>query len=290
MRRKPAPHKAVDIDLKQFFNHLPHLAWRLAGVEVAPGAIRLADATIVVRELHPDRFPVWEDPEQGPEGLLVEIFMDPPSREDLLACFIKALQASADHKMPVSLLLVYLRKGDRATFPDQVELSRRSELSTGCYCRKVHLWEEREAVLNGPLLPLAGVLLLGEPAVGEVEVAETLAALNAGDLDAVEYREGAALLFLVGLRSLTEAVMQRLFRGRMNEVMQSTTIQGWIDEARLEERLAERRWMILRQGTARFGDPDPRSRRTVERIEDPERLAELIDRLVQAGSWKELLA
>jgi hypothetical protein len=59
----------------------------------------------------------------------------------------------------------------------------------------------------------------------------------------------------------------------------------------LEEGAAnEARKFLLLFGKDRFGEPDRTTRAALEAINDPERLEQLGRRMLQVGSWQELLA
>ena len=48
--------------------------------------------------------------------------------------------------------------------------------------------------------------------------------------------------------------------------------------------------MLLRQGTKRFGSPTAATRAALKAITDSERLEQLGERILDVGSWSELLA
>ena len=59
----------------------------------------------------------------------------------------------------------------------------------------------------------------------------------------------------------------------------------------LEEGAAkEARKFLLLLGTDRLGEPDRATKAALEAINDPERLEQLGRRMLQVGSWQELLA
>jgi len=50
----------------------------------------------------------------------------------------------------------------------------------------------------------------------------------------------------------------------------------------------ERRLLLL-MGTKRFGPPDAPTRAAIERLDSPQSLEQLSERLLEAASWEELL-
>jgi hypothetical protein len=92
-----------------------------------------------------------------------------------------------------------------------------------------------------------------------------------------------ASFVLTGLRlSRDEAV--HLFRG-VRAMRESTTYQYILDEGRIEEARA----MLLRQGRIRFGPPGEQAEAVLAGISDLDRLRRMGERLVQAGTWQEVL-
>jgi hypothetical protein len=67
---------------------------------------------------------------------------------------------------------------------------------------------------------------------------------------------------------------------------ESTTYQAILEEGRIE---GERR-TLLRQATRRFGAPDAATRARVETVADTAMLDTLLDRVLTATGWDDLLA
>ena len=62
------------------------------------------------------------------------------------------------------------------------------------------------------------------------------------------------------------------------------------EEGREEGSADEARRILLRLGTRRFGEPDAATSARIDRLHDRELLETLIDGILQAGDWPELLA
>ncbi len=73
----------------------------------------------------------------------------------------------------------------------------------------------------------------------------------------------------------------------------SVTYQAIVEEGRekglIEGRVEGRVEALLRLGRIRWGDPKEAQRQDLERIVDIDRLERMTERLLQAGSWQELL-
>jgi predicted transposase YdaD len=74
---------------------------------------------------------------------------------------------------------------------------------------------------------------------------------------------------------------------------ESTAYQAILDEGRAEGeakgRAEEARKLLLRQGHRRFGPPSAVQEAALVAITDLDRLERLSDRLLDVGSWQELL-
>jgi hypothetical protein len=74
----------------------------------------------------------------------------------------------------------------------------------------------------------------------------------------------------------------------------SDTYQAIVEEGEakglLKGRIQEAKRMLLLLGTKRFGAPPARIRKTLVAIKNLDRLEELSQKLLDVGSWKELLA
>jgi hypothetical protein len=97
----------------------------------------------------------------------------------------------------------------------------------------------------------------------------------------------AAAYILLGLR-YSPALAEQLFRGVVS-MKESSTYQAILAEGRAEGAVAEARRVLRFQGDDAFGPPDAQTATLIERLEDLDRLEELLRRLRTAGSWQELL-
>jgi predicted transposase YdaD len=61
-------------------------------------------------------------------------------------------------------------------------------------------------------------------------------------------------------------------------------------EGRMEGRLAQARAMVLRLGTAKFGPPEETVSAPLQSITELDRLERMLEHLLDATRWKDLLA
>jgi hypothetical protein len=98
----------------------------------------------------------------------------------------------------------------------------------------------------------------------------------------------SAAYVLTGLRVSWEMAAQ-IFQG-VRGMRESTTYQAILDEGRHEGRKESDQATILRLGRQKFGSPNDTITTALTAIADVERLERMIDRLLIASSWEELLA
>ena len=89
---------------------------------------------------------------------------------------------------------------------------------------------------------------------------------------------------LMGLR-YPRAQVAQLLQG-VHGMKESVTYQAIVEEGKVEARQE----VLLQLGRRRFGMPNPSSEMVLRGITDPDRLARLIDALLEVSSWEELLA
>jgi predicted transposase YdaD len=168
--------------------------------------------------------------------------------------------------------------------------------------RAIRAWEQPTALFMGGgigTLPLAPVTL---PPAAEEQLAGVLEAIadrlrrEAKPEEAKEL--WAATHFLSGLRHDVELV-ERLMKGVWSmDLEESVTYQAAVargvtkgrELGRVEGRVEEARKALLLVGRRRFGEPDSAALARLEQINDADRLEALIDRLLIAADWHNLLA
>ena len=172
--------------------------------------------------------------------------------------------------------------------------------------RTIRLWEQPvEPLLNGGLgtLPLAPI-----SNVSEQELPEVISKMEqrlSHEAAASEINESwTATLILLGLKYSPE-VGRKLLAG-VRHMKESTTYQeilaegAVIGEARGEAkgeargeargRVAEARAVLMRLGTRRFGSPPVPAIQRIESMNNLNELETLIDGVIDASSWTDLLA
>jgi predicted transposase YdaD len=202
--------------------------------------------------------------------------------------------------LPVHSLVVLLRpSANRSDLTGQVRYEGRPERGRLEFQFEiVRLWQvPAETLLTGGLgtLPLAPLGQLPEGAAPEESLPAVISRLVERALAELPEPEAGRLLtgafVLTGLRIAPELAVP-MFQG-VRAMRDSTTYQYILEEGRQEGlamgRVDEAQRVLLRQGRIRFGDPDGATVAAVRAVTDLERLERLLDRLVTAANWQELL-
>jgi predicted transposase YdaD len=97
-----------------------------------------------------------------------------------------------------------------------------------------------------------------------------------------------ATYILMGLK-YSDELIDRLLEGVQN-MKESVTYQKILREGRAEGRTEEAKRILKRQGSKRFGKPEPLIEAAIDAIADLDRLEQLSDRVLEVTGWAELLA
>jgi predicted transposase YdaD len=193
------------------------------------------------------------------------------------------------HELPVrSVALLLRREANASNLTGVLEVRRPGESEPYNVFRYavIRVWElPTEPLLTGGLglLPLAP--LTDEAAtdlIGVVARVENRLRAEASPDAANKLRMATFVLF--GLR-YKEDLATQLFRG-VTVMEESTTYQMIMARGRL---LGKREDLLL-QGREKFGPPDGATVERIQSITDPQRLEQLLVRLLQVSDWQELLA
>jgi hypothetical protein len=93
----------------------------------------------------------------------------------------------------------------------------------------------------------------------------------------------------MGLR-YSDELCHQLLEG-IHAMRESTTYQAILREGRHEGVIEGGRRLLLRQGTKRFGPPDPATVAAIEGIQDPGRIEAVAERIIDPDvhGWDDLL-
>jgi predicted transposase YdaD len=160
----------------------------------------------------------------------------------------------------------------------------------------IRLWEKSVEDLLSADPALAPLALLTNEAASDLPAAfgRVRERLQADDVpDSVESKVLGAMLILCGLRYTPEQVEQ-LYEELSMLMQESSTyqliLQRGITAGNAPGQVNEAQSIIHRLGTRRFGEPAAATAAVVQAITDHARLERIIDRVLEATSWDDLLA
>jgi hypothetical protein len=296
------PPNVIDLSLKELARCVPDALFRFLGVEARREQIRIVDPGVIVKELEADSVLLYSGDGGEPEwGLHLE-YQFQPDRRELRRWALKALSLSEHLNLDILLVVLYLRKGSRASFPREYRaggaITNRFEFETVC------LWEEAERIRGGDVPELAPLLVLCEDGPPEAVLVEERDLIREAGFPAPIERELLALAYVLGIRYATRRVLDAVFGKELPMLKDAGIISEWIEEAQAEGRAegrAERQPEIRSEGrvegirhllrvflTNRFGRvPDALSARidseTAEWCEELSRRAFEVETLEELG-------
>ena len=275
----------IDRAIKALFRECPTLVTRLAGMDVAAEDIRVEDPNLNLPELRADHVFVV------PEGAIYLEYQ--LNRDDRLlpSWAAKWGGLSKQLNMPVVLVVLYLRRGNYATFPAQMA-SQVGGFRTGLNFTAIRLWEHSERIRNGDLPELAPLLLLSEDNPTEATIREEADLVRRANLPPETEANLLGIILTVASKSFSRAWLRTLLEEQEINTMKDLGLIGdWIQEGeargRAEGRAETARRMTQRFLVKRFGTL---STALLERIEqaDADWCENLLDRAEEAASLAEL--
>jgi predicted transposase YdaD len=269
-----SPESLYDLSVKLVTRRHPAVVLRLAGVNVDPSTVTSIETGIIIKELEGDDVLVYPAP-GGREGLLVEYEAgsDPRKRGRWLQ---KALAFSEELKIPVVLLVIYLRKTDRATFHDSFNVGS-GPLKNRYTFATVRLWEQADRIRGGELVELAPLLPLAEDTPPKVAVLESKTLILSSELPLDAKEELLSVSYLIGLKYLVRSALDKIFGEELGMLKEAGIIGEWIEESKklahqegLEEGREEGlRIAALRVVEGRFGTVPDDLRARIEAADAP---------------------
>jgi len=304
--------KAFDATTRQLIEMGPAAWLEYLGIAVPdPARIRVIDSNLSTIIPEADRV-IWvEDPEPWIEHLELQAGRDVrfTDRSHLYRVVLES-----HYQVPVRTTLVLLREA--AGGPELTGvLEKRYRDGTAYDSFRydiVRIWEqpvERFLQAGLPVLPLAPVSNVGPDRLAEVltAVAQRLHDEATPDQTATLWRATTILLSLRYSREQVEEIVQEVstmwlgIRGIEDSWLYQDYLKGRAEgmaegraegkaEGRAEGRLDGTREDLLRLGRKKFGPPGDAVLTEIGTIDDPDRLAALLERILDVSTWDELLA
>lgn len=161
-------------------------------------------------------------------ALLLEVQARPDPKL-LRSWRFKATAAEKVLDFPVILAVLYLERGEYATFPD-TEFIRGGTLQNTYGFETVRLWEHGERIANGELPELAPLLLLASAVKTEAVLQQERELILNLPVSLELQRDLLAVAMMVGQRYFQTETLERIFREELAMLKEAGFIQEWIDE------------------------------------------------------------
>lgn len=259
---------------------------RLAGFAVDPARVRPEDVTINLPEHRADQvFLVGEEGDADRGGLHLECQMQPDARV-MDGWFYKNAAFNRQFGFPVPMVVIYLTRGDRATFPDR-HVVMAGGISNEWRFPTIRLWEHAGHIRGGELAELAPLLVLCEDRPTEDTLQDERQLIMGLDVSPPVRADLLAVAVMVGQRHFARDLLLSLFREELEMLKEASFIEEWLQEAEARGEARAARQVLRALLRKQFGEPSPELTSSVEALSAAE-ATELATRVPDARSLEEL--
>ena len=298
----------VDMGVKGFFQRHPQTALRLAGMPASHQIVGTEDSSINTPELRADHVFIVET-QSGPPASRRSIRGAPagkyalymesqltPDRRIISLWMLKCAALSRQLKMPVLLLVIYLKQGRYKTFPDHSTVTI-GNLTTSFHFSTICLWEHEDAIRSGEWGELAPLLALFDEDAREETLHDIVRLIRESGASLAEQADLLGIGAQIAAKSFPRWMVDLVFSKEleMGKARVRTFMDDWVDEGiakgkaegMAQGRGEEARLLTLRVLRKRFGRlPAP----IVSHIKaaDLRACEDLIDRAIEADSLEDL--
>lgn len=280
------PLNPIDSSVKALIREAPEAFLRLVGLLPDAGTFRLEDTAVNVPEQRADHVFVFEKEESADEcAVYLEYQLHPDSRR-LPEWFAKCGALGKQLGLPVLLLVIYLEKGEYATFPDTYSVAF-GDLRNDFRFAALRLWEHADRIRSGELWELAPLLVLCEDNPDERTVLDEVRLIDRADVSAQMKADLLAIALRVAARDLPRPALEAIFRKELAVVQGTSIIDDWIEEAAQKARVEGAQRLTLDLLRGRFGEIPPSLEERVNAL-DADGCRVLMLRAMQVESWKDL--
>lgn len=227
----------VDQVVKHIAGNHPECFMRLFfGREHAVKLQGVEDAQIHIPEHRADK--VWRIHDGNKEGFLLLEAILQPARRDFRRLNLKNAAAQVFFNAPVVTVLVYLQRGEYATFPESYE-DELGGVRNGHRFTRVLLWEHADRIHSGELKELAPFLPLFEKDPG-VEVLQQMNSIIETVADPEQRMELKSLGAIIAARTFAEELIKQVFNLESPMIRETTIFSEWLDQAEAQGRVEGR--------------------------------------------------
>lgn len=285
--RTEEPRNIVDIMAREITAACPQAITRMLGLDIAASNLHTTRTTINTRNREVDNLILIKEGDVNKGGIIVE-WVSQPDKEDLPDLVAKWADLHAQYRCAMILLVIYLKRVNRATFPDRCTCELNG-FTTFTQFTTLKLFEFTQQLESGewleltPLLPVCKEL--DHQPKDKQEEAEAIRVIEAsrGQIlasDVPEERRNILLgaLFSIATKSLTQEQLLEIFRKDINMIQDIPIIRDWLEESRKQGELqaVQRSEAKLRKADEQIRLMEQETRRAAEatrRAEEETQLA-----------------
>jgi hypothetical protein len=198
----------------------------LAGLPAPSSPIRNEDISVIIPELQADKVMVVDDPH--PYALYPEFQKKPADDETMQNWALKQLVLTRHLKMPVCLVVYYLHRGDRATFPESFFMGLPS-LPSQVLFPTIQVWKKEDEIRQ-KYPELAALLLVTAQEPTEETLREVKQLLDRVENPSQKRDNMYGLAAMLGMHFLKEALVRAVFGPKFEEIKKMGVIDRWLDE------------------------------------------------------------
>ncbi len=249
------------------------------------------DAQIQIPEHRVDK--VWRVHDGVREGCIALEAIAVPDRRDWRRINLKNAAMQVIFNLPVITVLVYLVRGQYATFPDGYE-DALDGLTNAHRFARILLWEHEERIRSGELKELSPFLLLfydtPDPRILEVEnqLIETVA-------DPEQRLELKSIGAIIASRYFSEEIIKQYLTLEFPMIRETTIFTEWLDqrynegrvEGRVEGELSGKSLLLQKQLERKFGPLSPELKERLQKL-NSEQLDALATTLFDLATTEDL--
>jgi hypothetical protein len=290
-------NNVVDISIKRIVRDNPAAFLELAGFQVEPALVRFEDTAIQQRERRADHTCIITDVNGKPRGIIYleyQTVPDPTLIEDWIWKWIGLVKRFS---VPVVILIVYVHKGNYATFHNQYT-AKLDSLETTVRFDTFRLWDRTNEIRSGKYPDFIPLLALCAEHPTEATVREQVALIRSLELTEERKNELISLSFVLASRDIARNILLTLIEETFAMKTLPPIVEDMFGEVLREReqrqtsdaKLTEAGDILLLLYTKRLGTPSPEVIERLQAIQQLEQLHALIARYDdQIESWDQLL-
>lgn len=240
-RSTKEPRNIVDIIAREIVRVCPQAISRLLDLHIDPSELHVENPTIHTRNRQVDNVIFIREHGEDVGGILVE-WVSQPDNDDLIDYIEKWSNLLAKYRFPMILLVIYLKRGGRASFPDRY-VSKLGNWKTYTQFVAINLFDYIGLIESGEWIEFASLIPvcrgLDHLPRNKLEAAETISVIQTSHdliMNAAITDDMRTLLlgslFSVSTKSLPQETLLEIFRKDITMLKDTPIIRDWIRESK----------------------------------------------------------